>query len=65
VAQFCVVVWISGNGYESTINLSIEGRRYSLCIKEIPALFGLANEDFHRANIANEMTVSDNELAPL
>jgi hypothetical protein len=67
VAQFCSTAWISGNGYESTINFSIEGHRYSLCIQEmeIPTLFGLANDDFHRANISNERTVSDNELAPL
>jgi hypothetical protein len=65
VAQFCSTVWISGNGYESTINFSIEGHHYILCIQEIPALFGLANDDFHRANIANERTMSDNELAPL
>jgi hypothetical protein len=65
VAQFCSTAWISGNGYDSTINFSIEGHRYSICIKEIPALFGLANDDFHRATIANERTVSDNELSPL
>jgi hypothetical protein len=59
------MMWISGNGYESIINFSIEGHRYNLCIKEIPALFGLANDDFHRANIANERTMSDNELTPL
>jgi hypothetical protein len=28
-------------------------------------LFGLANDEFHRANIANERTVLKNELAPL
>jgi hypothetical protein len=28
-------------------------------------MFGLANDDFHRADIANERTMSDNELAPL
>jgi hypothetical protein len=56
VAQFCSTAWISGNGYESTINFSIEGHRYSLCIQEmeIPTLFGLANDDFHRANIAKK-----------
>jgi hypothetical protein len=65
VAQFCSTACLSGNGYDSTINFSIEGHRFSLCIKEIPALFGLANDDFHRANIANERNVLDNELAPL
>jgi hypothetical protein len=65
VAQFSSTAWLSGNGYDSTINFGIEGHHFSLCIKEIPALFGLANDDFHRANIANERTVSDNELALL
>jgi hypothetical protein len=65
VAQFYATTWLSGNGYESTINFSIEGHRYNFCIKEIPTMFSLANNDFHRENIANERTVSDNELAPL
>jgi hypothetical protein len=65
VGQFCATTWLSENGYDSTINFSIEGHGFSLCIKEIPSLFGLANDDFHRADIANERTVSDNELAPL
>jgi hypothetical protein len=65
VGQFCATAWLSGNGYDSTINFSIEGHRFSLCIKEIPFLFGSTNDDFHRANIANERTVSDNELSPL
>jgi hypothetical protein len=65
VGQFCATTWLSGNGYDSTINFSIEGHRFSVCIQEIPALFGLANDDFHRANIANERTMLDNELAPL
>jgi hypothetical protein len=65
VAQFCATAWINSNGYECTINFIIEGHHYSLCIKEIPALFGLANIDFHRANTVNERTVSDNGLAPL
>jgi hypothetical protein len=57
--------WIRGNGYDNTINFSIEGHRYALCVKEIPTVFGLANNDFHRADIANERTMVDNELAPL
>jgi hypothetical protein len=65
VGQFCATAWLSGNGYDSTINFNIEGHHFSFCITEIPVLFGLANDDFHRANIANERTVSDNELAPL
>jgi hypothetical protein len=65
VGQFCATAWLSGNGYDNTINFSIEGHRFSLCIKEIPFLFDSMNDDFHRANIANERTVSDNELAPL
>jgi hypothetical protein len=43
VGHFCAMVWLSRNGYDSTINFSIEGHRFSLCIKEIFALFGLAN----------------------
>jgi hypothetical protein len=65
VGQFCSTAWLSGNGYDSTINFSIEGHRYSLYIMEISALFGLVNDDFHRVDIANEITVLDNELAPL
>jgi hypothetical protein len=65
VAQFCSTAWLSGNDFESTINFSIEGHRYSLFIKEIPALFGLANDDFHRVDIANERILLDNELGPL
>jgi hypothetical protein len=65
LGQFCATAWLSGNGYDCTINFSIEGHRLSLCIKEIPTLFGLANDDFHRANITNERVVSDNELVPL
>jgi hypothetical protein len=65
VAQFCATAWLRVNGYDNTINFSIEGHHFNLCIKVIPALFGLANDDFHRADIANERTVSDNELAPL
>jgi hypothetical protein len=57
--------WIRGNGYDNTINFSIEGHRYALCVKEIPTVFGLANNDFHRADIANERAMVDNELAPL
>jgi hypothetical protein len=65
VAQFCSTSWLSGNGFDSTINFSIEGHHYSLCLKEIPTMFGLANNDFHRENIANERTVSDTKMVPL
>jgi hypothetical protein len=65
VAQFCATAWLSGNGYDNTINFSIEGHHFSLCIKEIPALFILANDDFHRVDISNERTVSSNEFTPL
>jgi hypothetical protein len=64
VAQFCSTTWIRGSGYDSTINFSIEGHRYALCVKEIPTVFGLANNDFHRADIANERTVAYNVLVP-
>jgi hypothetical protein len=65
VAQFCSTAWINGNWYDSTINFSIEGHHYALCVKEIPTIFRLANNDFHRDDIANERTMVDNELAPL
>jgi hypothetical protein len=65
VAQFYSTMWLSGNGFDSSINFRIDGHRYSLRIEEIPAMFGLANNDFHREGIANEKTVLNNELAPL
>jgi hypothetical protein len=64
VAQFCSTAWIRGSGYDNTINFSIEGHHYALCVKEILTVFGLANNDFHRADIANERTVADNVLVP-
>jgi hypothetical protein len=32
---------------------------------ELPAIFGLAPNDFHRAEITTERTIAENELAPL
>jgi hypothetical protein len=52
-------------GYDNTINFSIDGHCYALCVKEIPTIFGLANNDYHRADIANERTMADNELTTL
>jgi hypothetical protein len=65
VARFCSTTWINGNGYDNTINFSIDGHCYALCVKEIPTIFGLANNDYHRADIANERTMADNELTTL
>jgi hypothetical protein len=65
VAQFCATAWRSGNGYEQTLNFSIEGHRFELRMTELPAIFGLAPNDFHRAEITTERTIAENELAPL
>jgi hypothetical protein len=32
---------------------------------ELPTIFGLADNDFHRPEIISEWTIADNELAPL
>jgi hypothetical protein len=32
VAQFSSTAWQSGNGYESTINFSIEGHQLNICV---------------------------------
>jgi hypothetical protein len=56
VAQFCSTTWRSGNGYDQSINL---------CVKELPTIFGLANNDFHRQEIIIERTIADNELVPV
>jgi hypothetical protein len=65
VAQFCSTAWRSGNGYESTINFSIEGHRFSLCVTELHTIFGLADNDFHRPELITERTIVENELASL
>jgi hypothetical protein len=65
VAQFCATAWRSGNGYESALNFSIEGHQFILRVTELPTIFGLADNDFHRAEIITERTIADNELAPL
>jgi hypothetical protein len=39
VAQFRSTAWRSGNGYESTINFSIEGHQFSVCVMEFPTIF--------------------------
>jgi hypothetical protein len=65
VAQFYATTWRSGDGFDSTLNFSIEGHRYELTITELPIIFGLAPNDFHREPISYEGSISDNELAPL
>jgi hypothetical protein len=65
VAQFCSTAWRSGNGYESTINFSIEGHRFSVCVMDFPTIFGLAHDDFLRDEIITKRTIVENELAPL
>jgi hypothetical protein len=65
VAQFCSTAWRSGNGYESTINFSIEGHQFSVCVMEFPTIFCLAHDEFMRDEISTERTIVENELAPL
>jgi hypothetical protein len=65
VAQFCFSSWRSGNGYGSTINFSIEGHRFSVCVMDFPTIFGLAHDDFLRAEVITERTIVESELAPL
>jgi hypothetical protein len=65
VAQFCATTWRSGNGYETALNFRIEGHRFILRVMELPTIFGLANNDFYRAEIITERAIVDYELAPL
>jgi hypothetical protein len=65
VAQVYSTAWRSGHGYESTINFSVEGHRFSLRLTELPTIFRLADNDFHRPEIITERTIAENELAPL
>jgi hypothetical protein len=65
VAQFCSTIWRSGNGYEQTLNFSLEDHQFELCVTEHPTIFALDDNDFHRAEIITERTIADNELAPL
>jgi hypothetical protein len=65
VTQFCLTAWRSGNGYDSTINFSIEGHQCNICVKEFPTIFRLTDNDFFRAEISTERTIAENELAPL
>jgi hypothetical protein len=39
VTQFCATAWRSGNGYEQTLNFSIEGHRFELHVTELPTIF--------------------------
>jgi hypothetical protein len=65
VALFCSTTWRSGNGYESIINISIEGHRFSVCVMDFPTIFDLAHDDFLRDEVITERTIAENELAPL
>jgi hypothetical protein len=65
VAQFCATAWRSGNGHEQTLNFSIEDHRFELRVTELPTIFGLTPNDFHRVEIAMKRTIAENELAPL
>jgi hypothetical protein len=51
--------------YESTIDFSIEGHRFSLYVTEFPTIFGLTPNDLHRPKVITERTIAENELAPL
>jgi hypothetical protein len=65
VAQFYTTSWRSGDGFDSTLNFAIEGHHFELKITELPTIYGLAPNDFHRVPISTERTISDNEMAPL
>jgi hypothetical protein len=65
VAQFYSTAWRSGNRYDSTINFNIEGHQFNICVREFPTIFGLADNDFLRAEISTKRTMAENELAPL
>jgi hypothetical protein len=65
VAQLYATTCRSGDGFDSTLNFSIEGHRYELTITELPIIFGLAPNDFHRELISFERSISDNEWAHL
>jgi hypothetical protein len=65
VAQFYATAWRSGNGYDSTLNFTIEGHQFELKITELPTVFAFADNDFHRPEISTERTIAENELAHL
>jgi hypothetical protein len=65
VAQFYATTWRSRDGFDSTLNFSIEGHHYELTFTELPIIFGLAPNDFHIERISFERSISDNELATL
>jgi hypothetical protein len=65
VAQFYATTWRSGEGFDSTLHFAIEGHHFEFKITEIPTIFGLPPDDFHREAISTKRTISYNELAPL
>jgi hypothetical protein len=64
VAQFYSTSWRSGNGYESTINFSIEGHQFSVCVMEFPTIFVLSHDGFMRDEISIDRTIAENEFPP-
>jgi hypothetical protein len=52
VAQFYATTWRSGDGFDSMLTFSIEGRRFELTITELPIIFGLAPNDFIESQLA-------------
>jgi hypothetical protein len=48
---------------ESTINFSIEGHKFNLCVTEFPTIFRLAPNGLHRPEVITDRTLVENELA--
>jgi hypothetical protein len=65
VAKFYATTWRSGEGFDSTLNFTLEGHRFELKITELPTILAFAGNDFNREAISTERTISGNELAPL
>jgi hypothetical protein len=65
VAQFCATAWRDGHGHEKVLHFSIEGHRFKMNPTELPAIFVLVNNDFHRAKVIIERTIAENEFTAL
>jgi hypothetical protein len=65
VAQFYGTTWRSGEGLNSTLNFALKGHRFELKILGLQTIFDLAGNDSDREPINTEISISDNELAPL
>jgi hypothetical protein len=48
---------------ESTINFSIEGHKFNLCVTKFPTIFRLAPNGLHRPEVITDRTLVENELA--